>query len=280
MNQRVLFNNDVWNPWTIKSAAIVFKSNETAVGDGERKLGVEFDATPLGQNVSYDLEINNEKWEVKKLDLDNSFRLGVEVSGSYRQIIDCVTRILEAVIKIEDSLLDSEIGDQVKSCIDKIKSQSGRTSTLLIEGLRKNEVSASNLDKATDIIEELKRLLVTDSKEIELHSSHDGAKRTYELSTAFHKLALEPIPTYAKLNLLGGDSDFYNSVLITNAIKADITLFENSSLKEKLNDLVREIFTDIKLVLVHETMGYKPITDLTKIYCNRITSGNPRCKVL
>ena len=280
MSRTGLYKNDEWNPWTIKSESTAFKSSETAVGDGEQKLGVEFGVTPLGQNVSYDLEVLGEKWEVKKLDSDNSFRLGVEVSSSYRQIIDCVTRILEQIIALEESLIDSPLGNLVKDCINKIKSQSGQTSTLLIDGLRKNEVSASNLDKANEIIEDLKNLIVSDNKEINLHSSHDGEKRGYDLSTAFHKLALEPIPTYEKLNLLGGDSDFYNGLLITNAIKSDIALFNDISLRDKLDDLVREIFTDIKLVLVHEDKGYKPITDMSKIYCNRITSGNPRCKIL
>jgi hypothetical protein len=271
--------NNEWNAWTEKSRNTGFKSTETAVGDGEQKLGVEYNKTPLGQNVSYDLEILGEKWEVKKLDSDNSFRLGVEVASSYRQIINSVTRILEKIISLEQSLIDSTIGNTIKESIRKIKTQSGRTSTLLIEGLRKNEVSSSNLDKADEIIETLKKLIVKENKQIFLYSSYDGTKKGYDVLTAFHKLTLEPISNEKKLSILGS-SDFYNRLLLTNAIGDDFALFYKISLREKLNELVRGIFNDIKLVLVHKEKGYKPITDLEKIYCNRITSGNPRCKIL
>jgi len=273
------YKNNQWNTWTEKSSNTSFKSTEIAVGDGEQKLGAEYNKTPLGQNVSYDLDILGEQWEVKKLDSDNSFRLGVEVSSSYRQIIDSVTRILERIIALEQSLINSTIGNTIKDCIKKIKTQSGRTSTLLIDGLRKNEVSASNLDKANEIIETLKKLTMTEKKEINLYSSYDGTKRDYDLLTAFHKLSLEPISIEKKLAIVG-NSDIYNCLLLTNAIGNDFVLFNNISLREKLNELVRGVFTDIKLVLVHKEKGYKPITDLQKIYCNRITSGNPRCKIL
>ena len=274
------YKKNQWNSWTEKSKDIPFKSTEIAVGDGEKKLGAEYDTTPLGQNVSYDLDIFNEQWEVKKLDPDNSFRLGVEVASSYRQIIDIVTRILEQSICLEKSLIDSTIGNNIRSCIREIKSQtSGRTQTLLIDGLRKNEVSASNLKKADKIIQTLKKIIIKEQKNISLYSSYDGSKKDYDLLTAFKKLSFEPISIEKKLSILG-NSDFYNRLLLTNAVGNDLMLFKNISLREKLNELVREIFTDIKLVLVHENRGYKPITEMQKIYCNRITSGNPRCKIL
>lgn len=271
---------NTWNSWTVKSINTQFESSETAVGDGEQKLGAEYNTTPLGQNISYDLNVLGEKWEVKKLDSDDSFRLGVEVSSSYRHIIDSVTRILEQIMAIEQLLIVSSIGITFKECIKQIESRSGRSSTLLMDGLRKNEVSASNLDKANDIIEILKKLTIAETKEISLYSSFDGTKRDYNLLTAFHKLSLEPITIEEKLKLLGGDSDFYNRLLLTNAIGNDIELFSTITLKEKLNELVKGIFTNIKLVLVHKQHGYQPVTDLDKIYCNRITSGNPRCKIL
>lgn len=101
------YNNNTWNAWTNKSKEVSFKSTEQAVGDGEHKLGAEYDVKPQGQNVSYDLDILGEKWEVKKLDSDNSFRLGIEVSSNYRQVIDCVTRILEQVLNLETILVNS-----------------------------------------------------------------------------------------------------------------------------------------------------------------------------
>lgn len=273
------YKNNYWNPWTNKSNSVGFKSTEIAVGDGEQKLGAEYDTIPLGQNVSYDLDILGEKWEVKKLDSDNSFRLGVEVSSSYRIIIDSVTRILEEVIYLEEFLIDSITTKNIKKCILDIKSKSGRSSTLLIEGLRKNEVSSSNLDKANDIIETLKKLTVSENKNVNLFSSFNGTINEYDILTAFNKLEYENISLENKLNKLDCDLEYYSKLQLTSRIKNDISVFKNISLKQKLNELVRSIFTDIKLVLVHEENGYKPITDLNLIYCNRITSGNPRCKL-
>lgn len=273
------YYNNIWNPWTIRSSSVRFKSTEQAVGDGEQKLGAEYDTIPLGQNVSYDLEVLGEKWEVKKLDSDNSFRLGVEISSSYRQIIDCVTRILEQVIDLEAFLIDSVTSDKIKKCIKDIKSNSGRSSTLLIEGLRKNEVSASNLDKANDIIETLKKIIVDENKKVNLFSCFNGIINEYDILTAFKKLEFENISLENKLGKLDCDLEFYSRLQLTSRIENDILIFGDITLKQKLNELVRSVFTDIKLVLVHEHYGYKPITELNSIYCNRITSGNPRCKL-
>ena len=86
-----------WNGWTSLSENISFKSNKKGVGDGEEKLAAEHNTTPLGQNVTYDLDINNERWECKKLDSDNSFRLGVEASKNYQPIQMKLLNIFQAV---------------------------------------------------------------------------------------------------------------------------------------------------------------------------------------
>ncbi len=272
------YKNDSWNPWTIKSINTPFKTTEKAIGDGEHKLGVEFDVVPFGQNFAYDLEVNGEKWEVKKLDSDNSFRLGVEVSTHYTPIISNVIRILEKLVFIKNEILDSEVGVIVKSCIIKIESTSGRSNTLLLDGLRKNEVSESNLDKANEIIEDLKSILLNLGT-ISLYSSIDGSRKKYEIADAFKKIIIEEISIEEKIKLIG-DRDIYNRLLITNLILDDIIIFENITLRKKLNLIIRSVFQLVKLVLVHETNGYKPIANLESFYCNRITSGLPRCKLI
>jgi len=274
------YNNNSWNAWTNKSDGIEFKSTEQAVGDGEQKLGAEFDVKPQGQNVSYDLEVLGEKWEVKKMDSDNSFRLGVEIASDYRKIVDSVMKILDNIISIESRLIESENCKTIKNICKRIKSTSGRTTTLLIEGLRKDEVSAENLTKADDILSELIELVELDDKTLELFSSYDGSLKSYNLTNSFAKLELEDITTVNKLESLECDSNTYNLLLLSYYTSEDLNLFRTETLKEQLNRLVRNIFSDIKLVLVNKTKGYKPLTDLSKIYCNRITSGNPRCKVL
>ena len=62
-----MYKNDVWNNWTLKSNGIPFTSDTKSIGDGEQKLAAEFGVTPLGQNVAYDIMVNGEKWEIKKL---------------------------------------------------------------------------------------------------------------------------------------------------------------------------------------------------------------------
>ena len=209
------YKNNIWNSWTSKSIDTKFETTEQAVGDGEQKLGAEYAQKPQGQNVSYDLAILGEKWEVKKLDSDNSFRLGVEVSTSYRKIIDSVTRILEKIVGLEELLEDSETANLIKDSIEKIKSISGRTTTLLIDGLRKNEVSSANLDKANEIIEQVKSLIITQNKKVSLYSSYDGSIIKYDLLTAFQKLSVESISIEEKLIKLDCDLDFYNKLLLT-----------------------------------------------------------------
>ncbi len=214
------YNNDTWNPWTVKSENTPFKTNENAIGSGERKLGIEFDVVPFGQNFSYDLIVNGEEWEVKKLDSDNSFRLGVEVTTHYTPIISNVIRILEKLISIKNEIIESEVGMIIRLCIMKIESTTGRSGTLLLDGLRKNEVSEANLNKANDIIEDLKGILLKHGT-MSLYSSIDGSKKDYEILKAFKKIIIEEISIEEKIKLIG-DRDIYNSLLVTNLILDDI----------------------------------------------------------
>ena len=270
---------DEWNSWTPKSNHLDFKSLEAAVGDGEHKLGAEYDQTPLGQNSAYDLDILGEKWEVKKIDDDNSFRLGIEVSAAYTPLIVKVSRILEKLVGLKGSLLDSKVGEEINNCIDKIEDNSGRSKTFLLDGLRKNEVSSSNLDKANDIIEVLKKIMLFEKNTITLYSSYDGNKQKYGLLDAFKKLTIEKTPIDEILKIFG-DKDIYNTLHVATEILNDLKTFENISLRDELNNTVRNVFKKTKLVLVLEDKGYMPINNLNKIICNRITSGKPRCKFL
>ena len=282
-----LYKDDEWNKWTNKSDGVDFPSTEKSIGDGEYKLGAEYDVTPLGQNYAFDLEVEYERWEVKKLDSDNSFRLGVEVSTSYTPVIANVIRILEKTLSFKDNLLDTPSRNVINDCISKIEECSASCKTPLLVGLRKNEVAASNLKKADEIINmtywcflfEVKKLIIIDDIKVSLYSSIDGNKYDYNLLDAFKKVSVENIPIVNKVSILGGE-DVYNRLYITNTLIDDLEMFNNITLRDKLNNIVRSIFKDVKLVLVHEKKGYRPIRDLNKIFCNRITSGLPRCKVL
>lgn len=186
---------------------------------------------------------------------------------------------MEKVINITPRLLNSEIKNIFKEISLQISSNSGRSGTLLLDGLRKNEVSASNLDKANDIIEVLKKI-PSEDKNISLYNSYNGQIQKYNLLDAFIKLSVENISIEEKIKLLGSN-EVYNILMIKNELKFDLEIFQEKSLREILNQIVRNIFSsDVKLVLTHEEYGFKPITNMTSIYCNRITSGLPRCKLI
>ena len=266
-----------WNPWTTKSDETPFKSTIDSVGDGEQKLGKELGVTPLGQNFKYDLLVKHEKWEVKKLDSENSFRLGVEVSSSYNIVLFDIINIFSKLSTIQEKLVSDTIKNEIKNVVSSLNTLSGRSTTMLLDGLKKNEVSAANLEKANDIIDNLNSLLVYNESELELYSSYDGKKYNYSLLDSFLKISKEDLSSQIKINLFGG-AKILDKLLIASEIGPELQKFKQTSLKIKLNTIVRNVFKGLRLVLVHKNKGYKPIQNLENIYCNRITSGAPRCK--
>ena len=281
MCEQVCKNNylpDVWNSWTEKSKETPFKSETKFLGDGEEKLGKEYDVKPLGQNSPYDLKMNfGEKWEVKKPDGDNSFRIGVEISKDYTPIMHNVYSMFREIVKIKEDLSSEEELDKI---IKSITEKNKRCKTSLLSGLCKHEVSSSNLIKANNIIEKLKELISDINKiSVELYCSFSGKKKKYNILKSYQKLMLEDIEI-SQIVKIFGDKKIYNKVVIYNAVSKHIQMFENKSLIDKLNEIVRNLFISRTLVLVHKEKGYMPIKKLNKIICNRITSGNPRCKFL
>jgi hypothetical protein len=271
---------DKWNPWTDKSQDISFKSNKSGVGDGEAKLGAEYDTAPNGQNSSHDLNIFDEKWECKKLDSDNSFRLGVEVSAEYTQTLMNVLRILEIIKSIIHKLInETKIKKDLQNIVSKINETSKKCKTSLMNGLLKNEVSSSNLEKANDIIEYIREIVHKDlPSEIELFSPYSGQKKKYTSVNALNMLIIENIQKKEIIKKLGGN-DVYNKSLLCAKLEEYLEQFKKQSLKDKLNAIVREVFKEKRLVLVDEKKGYYPVSNYDKILCNRITSGAPRCKI-
>lgn len=275
-----MYKNDVWNNWTLKSNGIPFTSDTKSIGDGEQKLAAEFGVTPLGQNVAYDIMVNGEKWEIKKLDQDSSFRLGVEVSNKYTPIISSLINIFEKLMSAEHLMLQSPLKVEIVSLINEINTLSGNSRTLLLDGLRKNEVSESNLNKANIIIENIKiKIINNDVKERRLYSSVDGKIYLYTNYVAFKKLMLENIPADVMVKFFGSE-EIYNKLFLTNTLSEELMHFQMQTVKEKLNKVVRDLFSEVKLVVVSEKKGYMPITNLNNIVCNRLTSGGPRCKII
>lgn len=274
------FIYDEWNAWSDKSKKVNFKSSIKSIGDGEEKIGAEFNIIPLGQNYTHDFNMPwNDKWECKKMDSDNSFRLGVEVSTCYTCVIRDVINVFEYIISIKDMLFNNTQSKiDVDKCITLITNNSGKCKTSLIDGLKKNEVSESNLIKADEVIKILSKYTVNNNKTIQLFSSFDGNVYNYTLLDAFNKLKLESIDDTTISSKLG-NNELYNISLILNSNHNNV--FKNPvMLSEKLNNIVRSVFDTKTLVLVDELKGYMPIKSTKKIICNRITSGAPRCKYI
>lgn len=268
---------DEWNGWTSKSQNIPFKSNTKGVGDGEEKLAAEHNTTPLGQNVTYDLFINNERWECKKLDDDNSFRLGVEVSENYQPMQMKLLDIFQAVRDVISLLNEGEIKRKMKNINSMLDETSKRSRTTVYNGLTKSEVSGSNLEKIDVIINEIKKILNEPNPltEIKMFDPSSGLKSTTSLEIFYKTLkAYGKTEEFLKERL----GDNYNITVVKNQFQEMLEDFRNESFQDKLNRFVRDVFRNEILVLVDERMGYKPIRQIEKIKCNRITSGAPRCK--
>ncbi len=274
----VKYELDTWNPWTKKSSGINFKASKTYLGDGEEKLGKEFNTQPLGQNISYDLNVGREKWEVKKLDTDNSFRLGVSVSSNYINLQYKLINFFSNLDKVKDQLLSRFFRRKIFNIINQINSSFGSSRISILDGLLKNEVSETNLIKLNELIEELKEIINFNHQEIEMYSSFDGKKYQYSSLDAIKKIKLEDINKDGKIKFFGS-ADLYDKNLISSEFYDNLEILVDKTLKEELDEIVRGVFDDLRFVGVDKQKGYLPLSTLDKISCYRITSGNPRCKI-
>ena len=270
---------DNWNPWTEKSDDVDFEKKGSGVGHGEYKLGKEFDIVPLGQNFSYDLEFGHEKWEVKKLDNGNSFRIGVKGASQYSNLKTYLINVIHKLqtIENEEELISDYYNKKVSKILEEFNSKFGLSRTTIYEGLRKDELSEENLSKLSDLLEELREMMFFNLKSIKLYSSYNGKKIQDLPPIAINKIKIEDISDDQKIEIFGGE-DLYDKNLITSEISKDLEILTTKTLREILNEIVRESFSDTTCVIVDKHKGYRPVS-IKKIYCSRITSGSPRGKI-
>lgn len=147
------FKSDVWNPWTIKSDTIAFKSTAKCVGNGEKKLAKELDIekTVGGQNSTIDLEHKIlGKISVKDFTNDNCI-LGVEGSSELLNVLhETAFPLIKWTKKFKSKC------DYADKIYNEIGQPYGKSSISIYEGILRRELSSSNLIKLNEIFENLK----------------------------------------------------------------------------------------------------------------------------
>lgn len=271
---------NVWIRWSEASKNILFKSNVKGVGDGEMKLCSEYKVTPLGQNSSHDIEVNNVKYECKKLDTDNSFRLGVTSQKDLIQISKHIVELFDSVKSLSSLLIDDDVKTKIDSEVNNIHTVSGRSKFSLYEGVLRSEISGTNLKKLNNVISNIVDI-TKESKNICNNNMHhmydplDGYKKLYSADKVYGMLKLNRCSDKVVKKKL---STCYNHAVIAHI--CNIEHFANSTVMCKLNNTVRRIFTDVTLVIVDEQRGYKLVTDTDKLVCARITNKTIRCMIV
>lgn len=282
LNEIPKYKFDVWNAWTHRSKHIPFNKIKNNNGDGEDKLAAEFNTKPLGQNSTHDLDVNNEKWEVKKLDTDNSFNLGVEAYSKF--VLDFVVPIASLFKKldeIEGQLISINLKQNISNLIHEFNSswKNGRTHNgiTIRDGLPRGELSQNNLNKLNELIKQLKLITNVDNSKIKLYSSNTGEKKLYTSEVAMQKINLEEISYDAKIQIFENEQS-YDRIYLASKIHEYLNEFKDIDASEKLTIIVRSMFDDLRLVFVDKKLGFKPIDKkIDNVTCYRITRKTPRC---
>lgn len=155
------------------------------------------------------------------------------------------------------------------------KPSSGKYS--LYDGLLRAEVSENNMNKLDLIMQELIVVIhfTYSTKTIKLFNPITGEKQLYSHQDAFTMLNNSSAISMKNI------SKYYNNDIELNSaiVQSKFVDIEPFSVKSRVNNIIRDYFTDITLIIVHRTKGYMIIGDVSSLYCNRITSGNLRCKI-
>lgn len=252
-----------WIAWSEKSNDVSFKSTIVGVGDGEQKVSKELDTPILGQNNPYDMLLMLEgvltKCDVKKLDTQNDFNTGKEGRD-----------MLRPMKSHHIDLLDS-ISTFVKS---DIFTSTDKDDLLCFHDVSPDELSVGTLKKLKNICEmlSLKKQKLRSTLPTVPFTIH-GQTKEMPLDLFFNiskKLELDFPPEFSS----------YMEVIFILQKMENVYIDEPQKLMEDLNSLVGKLFTDLKLIIVHEQKGYLILTDISKIQFYRITRGNPRFKVI
>ena len=247
----------MWKQWTKKSDDIAFKSCKNGVGDGEEKVAHELESIVLGQNSTYDLNIDGIKYEVKKLDKQNDFNTAKNGRS-----------VLRPILKDIDGLLDSlhELGS-LKDYKELLKP---------FKNVYSDELAAGTIRKLLSVVEILhaKRIKLLESIPTELFYQKEDDKPLSIRLDLYFRICKET------------KQDFSKKYVSLEPIMEIIQLMNNKYIQEPdlftkdLDTLPVNFFKDVVLIIVDKHKGYMFIDDISKVKFLRITRGNPRFQII
>ena len=149
----MLIKENIWNKWTDKSANVSFHSKTKGIGNGENKLSKEMEIQSLcgGQNSTIDLFHPILKGiSVKDMTKDDCI-LGVEGSNNLNILLFNTVYFL--LIWLE---MNHEKNPKAKDIKCRLDLKYGKAKHTLYNSIFRKELSKTNLEKLTNLLEEIK----------------------------------------------------------------------------------------------------------------------------
>lgn len=256
-----------YTQWTEKSREVPFKSSKcgSGIGDGEEKLSHELGIPINGQNSPFDISIElngvETKCDIKKLDAQDDFNTGKDGRDALRPI---KTKIA-AIIQLSE--------DFAKNVIFTPDEQATLT---YIQNTSPDEFAVGTLNKFAEclkILSSKRNAMVSSLPNIMIPFTIDNEPIEVSIPDYYNlckKIGLKPRP----------DLHPYIETLETLEKMGHPYIDNPDNFKEDINSLVSKLFTNTKIIIVHEQKGYIILEDISRIKFLRITRGNPRFKVI
>ena len=265
-----------WYTWTNKSDGVPFKSTQSGVGHGEKKIASEFETTIAGKNVSFDFHPSSiggisKAIEVKTLDKDNSFRIGVTSLINCTKVIQLIIKLFDSIILIESKLCNDSKLRSTFSSIKREIYENNQRSVSLYKCFMKSEVSVSNIQKTQNIISNISKIYYD-------HNVNSQRKHTVYDPISGLKKYLDSKSYLRILEAFGYDND-QNKVALGMQFESGIVTYYLCDVIDKFKENICDIFTkiinmslnDVEVIIVNND-GYKWINK-DNITFNRLTNG-------
>lgn len=259
---------DRWNKWSNKSKDIPFKNNKQSIGDGEEKVAKEYNTCIRGQNSNYDLDIENYKAEIKKLDNDNTFNTGVDGKKYINKLKFNLGLFIICCLDIYNSNL--ELNENQKNILN------------IISNLNIDEISRKNINNIKETLDFLYNIKIKlldkldNSNTIKLNDPITNDKKDIKIYDAYKILLANNKEINEIIDIISEDNyEIVNQLKLLDHIYID----DKKLFLDELNDM-SNLFKDKILIFVDKEKGFYTMTKPNlKVNFERITRGAPRFKV-